>query len=182
MKIKIIIFLQFFLTIYNYCYAGDYQKITIHSVNPSELLEADSIYTKNNLKLINKKISKNNNRWTKTDTVLEIIYTGLHLIDYNQTIEIAKCEHVPTEVQEKINKFKNRNCYGKKYEENKFLGPHPSRGKINRYFLGTLIGHYFIARWLDKPNRTIWQSFWIYTEYNAITHNKRMGFTIRANF
>jgi hypothetical protein len=56
------------------------------------------------------------------------------------------------------------------------------KGKINRYFAGALIGHYLVARWLEKPWRNIWQSFWIGTEYNVVTHNKRNGFKYSLSF
>lgn len=104
------------------------------------------------------------NEWIKEDTVLQATYSALHIVDWSQTLEI---------------KARKNEGHG---ESNLILGRYPSRGKINRYFAGTLIGHYLVAMWLDKPYRNIWQSAWINIEWYYVNHNKRRGISIGLNF
>ena len=113
--------------------------------------------------------------WTKTDTGLQLTFTGLLLVDWSQTLRIAEASRNKDVIYRPDGDYLHA-------EENSILGPEPSRGKVNRYFAGTAIGHYMISRWLNKPWRNIWQSFWIGTEYNVVTHNKRNGFKIAISF
>ena len=113
--------------------------------------------------------------WTKTDTGLQLAVTGLLWVDRGQTLRIAEASRNMDVIYRPDGDYLHA-------EENGILGRAPSKGKVNRYFAGTLIGHYLVARWLNKPWRNIWQSFWIGTEYNVITHNKRNGFKISFSF
>ena len=101
-------------------------------------------------------------KWDKTDTSLQVAYSLVHLVDWSQTIEIAKSDTY---------------C-----ESNLFLGKRPSRDKINKYFGGALIGHYLISKWLKKPYRNIWQSVTIGLELGYIHHNIKNGFKVRFDF
>lgn len=113
-------------------------------------------------------------KWTKTDSGLQLAFTSLLLADWSQTLNIAEDSRNNYVIHRPDGDYLHR-------EENSILGEAPSSGKVNRYFAGTLIGHYVVARWLNDPWRNIWQSIWIYTEYNVVTHNKRNGFEIRLS-
>ena len=91
---------------------------------------------------------------------MEILYSGLHIADWNQTLQILDAE-------------------GHK-EANKILGEYPSKDQVNLYFAGTLWSHYYIANKLSQPYRAFWQMFWMNIQYNAIKHNKGRG--LRMNF
>ena len=101
-------------------------------------------------------------KWDKTDTSLQVVYSLVHLVDWSQTIDIAKSD--------------------KYHETNLFLGKRPSRGKINKYFAGTLVSHYLVSKWINRPYRNIWQSIWIGFELGYINHNRKIGFEISLDF
>lgn len=98
--------------------------------------------------------------WTHSDTAIEVIYSGLHVADWNQTLQIA-----------------NSNRYK---EDNSLLGDDPNKDQVNLYFAGTLAGHYYIAKKLDQPYRFLWQILWINRQYSSIKHNQRIG--LKINF
>lgn len=100
--------------------------------------------------------------WTRFDTGMQLIYSGLHIADWNQTLQIVKSD--------------------KHKEANKILGEYPSKDQINLYFSATFLAHYYIARKLKKPYRTYWQTIWIYREYDAVNHNRKIGLNINFNF
>lgn len=95
-------------------------------------------------------------KWTKTDTGLQVTYGVLHIIDWGQTLDIAR----------NPDKF---------YEMNPLLGKHPSIGKVNTYFIGTLIGHTAIAYILPSKYRRIWQIVWIGIEGKTVVNNFSIG-------
>jgi hypothetical protein len=97
--------------------------------------------------------------WTKADTAMEILYAGLHVADWNQTLQIAD---------------------GETYKEsNKILGEYPSKDQVDLYFLTSLLGHYYIAKKLNQPYRLAWQSVWINVQYNAVKHNHKIGLKVK---
>lgn len=100
--------------------------------------------------------------WTKTDTAMQILYSGLHIMDWNQTIQIAEDEN--------------------RREGNQILGASPNKDQVNLYFATTLLGHYYIAKKLDKPYRTLWQIVWINIQHNVVNHNQRKGLHFKLNF
>ena len=102
-----------------------------------------------------------NAEWTATDTAFQLAYTTLHVVDWGQTLDIAKNPD-------------------KWHETNPILGKHPSIGRVNTYFITTLIGHTFISYILPKNYRRIWQCVWIGIEGGYVAHNYHMG--IRVNF
>jgi hypothetical protein len=121
--------------------------------------------------------------WTKTDTAMQSIYTGLHLVDWSQTLKIR--EKNVTVVETGMNSDWK---YVWSEEKNSLLGKNPSRGKINRYFIITGLGHWWVSDILGDVElfnidwRKVWQGFGIYTEYNVVTHNKRNGFKYSVSF
>ena len=100
--------------------------------------------------------------WTRADTTMQILYSGVHIADWNQTLQIIKSD---------------------KYEEsNIILGRHPSEDQANLYFITTLAGHYYIARKLDQPFRFLWQMVWINRQYSAMNHNRKIGLHVNFKF
>ncbi len=97
--------------------------------------------------------------WSKADTGREILYQGLHLIDYSQTLTIAK----------------NPDRY---FERNSILGRHPSVGSVNSYMGAASLVHLGISIAVPKKYRALWQ--WtsaIATTY-VIGGNFRIGIKV----
>lgn len=90
--------------------------------------------------------------WNKQDTMLEILFTTLILIDRQQTMEVTK--H-PDEL----------------YENNPFLGENPSVGEVNRAFIFVGILHPLTSAILPPPYRGYWQFFTIGVEGHAVYMN-----------
>lgn len=100
--------------------------------------------------------------WTYADITMEVLYTGLLVADWNQTLQIKDHDNL--------------------YEANKFLGKHPGDNEINLYFAVTLIGHYYIAKKLNQPYRALWQMVFISTRYNIVNRNRQKGLLVNFNF
>lgn len=103
--------------------------------------------------------------WDTTDTLFQVTYTAIHVIDWGQTVYTARNP--------------------RKYEEeNNILGGHPTVGKVNSYFIITGIGHAVVSWALPKkiniagfnvPIRNIWQATWICIEAGQVQNNYRIG-------
>lgn len=119
--------------------------------------------------------AEDKNAWTATDTALQATYTVLHVMDWSQTLHIAR-NHV--------------HCYPNgtgiacalDYEDNSLLGEHPSIGLVNSYFASTLVLHTAVSYILPKPYRTIWQAITIGIEYGTVQHNRRTGIGVNLHF
>jgi hypothetical protein len=98
------------------------------------------------------------NKWSKTNTIMELTWVSLHLIDWNQTIQIA---HNPD----------------KYYERNFILGRHPSERSVNRFMVSGLIIHTGVSLVLPKKQRLLWQAASIIVAGVVITNNFRIGLT-----
>jgi len=106
--------------------------------------------------------------WSKKDTVYQLTYSVLHVVDWGQTRYGAK----------NSDKF---------HENNFFLGRYPSVGKVDTYFSLTLIGHAGVSYLLPAkadifglriyPRRT-WQVVWIGVEAGAVARNFSIGVKI----
>lgn len=96
--------------------------------------------------------------WSEGDKWRQGIYTALHVVDWNQTHQIA------------------RNPLNT--ERNPIMGPDPSAGQIDRYFAGTLIIHYALAHSLPSKWRERFQYVTIGVEAGAVAHNWSVGYTI----
>lgn len=81
---------------------------------------------------------------------------ALHVADWGQTLDIA--DHPE--------RF---------YERNPVLGRHPSRGEVNRWFLGTALLHPVVSYVLPKPYREVWQYVTIGVEVGCVGSNARIG-------
>jgi len=65
------------------------------------------------------------------------------------------------------------------YEQNPILGPQPSRQRLNLWFVGWMIGNYFIADNLDHDKRLTWMISLTVTESIAARHNVMIGGSIK---
>lgn len=99
--------------------------------------------------------------WNKTDTQREIIWQLIHIVDWGQTVDIAK---FPDHYQ----------------EINPLLGKHPSVNDVNRYMVVSSVTHYIISRSLKPKYRKYWQYVTIGITGTLITHNYNVG--LRVNF
>jgi len=90
--------------------------------------------------------------WTGGDTASETTYLVLHTIDWGQTLYVV--EH-PDDYR----------------ETNGFLGNHPSRGKVNTWFIITGLLHVGAANWLSPTYRDAFQYITIGYQANNVSRN-----------
>ena len=95
--------------------------------------------------------------WTTGEKVAEGAYLTLHLVDWSQTRYIAT--H-PSRYYESFNSV---------------LGPHPSVGRVNMFFLGTAIAQPIIASLLPSDWRRAWLAAGIGMEFALTTRNAAIG-------
>lgn len=100
------------------------------------------------------------NNWTNIDTVLLIIATALHIIDWLQTIQIAK----------------NPVKY---YEKNFLLGRHPSVRKVHILMFSGLIIQAIAPILIPGGFRWIWWAGWIGGKGYLVGNNFRIGLKIK---
>jgi len=98
--------------------------------------------------------------WTAFDTALELSYAAVTTLDWSQTNWAS--HHPPF------------------YEENKLLGPHPSRLRTGVYFPAMILLHAGIAVALPKPWRGVWQAVGIGVEMEVVRANFAVG--VRLSF
>jgi hypothetical protein len=60
-------------------------------------------------------------------------------------------------------------------ETNTILGPHPTSGEVNRYFIGTIIEANAIYYFMPDSWKPVLSGLHIKQRYDAITHNKELG-------
>ena len=99
--------------------------------------------------------------WSTGDTVRQSILLGVTFIDYKQTLNIV--EHPD-----------------KWHENNPLLGSHPSRDKVNLYFLATAALQFGTAYVLPAKIRDLYQYGYIGYEVGFVDSNFRLG--ISAGF
>ncbi len=106
-----------------------------------------------------REVRTNPHKWTLTDTVFQVVATGLLIIDWRQTRYFVK--------------------QGRE-ETNPLLGHHPSVDKVDAICLSTIVGQYAVSRYvLDKPWRTAWQSMFIVIDGGAVGTNISAGIGVR---
>ncbi len=105
--------------------------------------------------------------WTTTEVIQEVIWQGLHIIDWGQTLNIAD----------------NPDEY---YETNNLLKEHPTRSQVNVFMLITAVGHFGIS-WVMPNNitfdifgcelnpRTIFQTLTIISTAYTVGNNYNIG-------
>ena len=86
-------------------------------------------------------VPSNADDWTKEDVYRESAYLFLHVLDWRQTLYIAKNPD-------------------KLVEDNKLLSANPSESEVNRYFIATGLLHVSASHFLPKAGRLLpeaWQ-------------------------
>ncbi|MFA6904558.1 MAG: hypothetical protein WC236_15905 [Gallionellaceae bacterium] len=103
------------------------------------------------------------NRWTTTNTVLEVAFITLLVIDYGQTSTVA--QH-PELYKESVSAWA--------------IGEHPSQETVNTYFSIIAIAHPIIAYYLPTEWRKAFQYVTIGEKIPAVVGNATIG--IRMSF
>ncbi|HJW81991.1 MAG TPA: hypothetical protein VJ396_07080 [Acidiferrobacterales bacterium] len=99
--------------------------------------------------------------WTKEDTAWQAAYLTLHVVDWGQTRDISAQPE-------------------RYYEKNSILGEHPSRKRVDSYFVGAAILHTGIAYALPPKWRRLWQCVAIGSSAGAVANNVNIG--LQVNF
>ena len=102
-------------------------------------------------------------KWTTKNTILQSTFAAVTVIDWAQTLHAAR----------NPDKFT---------ETNPILGSHPSKGRVNAYFPLYIASHTYIATKIDEPYRTLWQSFYIIWEVDAVNNNRTQGIGFSLSF
>ena len=119
-----------------------------------------------------------NSKWTWEDSGFQVVYSGLLITDWTQTLHVARNDS-PSSC---IDKDGVITCYVPFHEQNSLLGEQPSKKRINTYFATNLILHAAISYLLPKPYRTLWQGVWIGIEYDVVSNNRKTGIGISLHF
>jgi hypothetical protein len=98
--------------------------------------------------------------WTTADSVRQGVFTGLNLIDCEQTKKFIRNPHM--------------------YEKNPIMGRHPSQTRINNLCALSIVGHAGVSYLLPRGWRDGWQYIWIGVEAEAVHHNYAIG--VRVHF
>ncbi len=98
--------------------------------------------------------------WNKGDTAREVAWQGIHVIDWGQTLEIAR--------------------HPEKYHElNPILGRHPSVGRVNVYMGLSALGHLGMSYILPKKARLYWQYISIGVSAGCVVNNYKIGLGVK---
>jgi len=103
--------------------------------------------------------------WTTEDTAVQVAYSALHIMDWSQTLHMARNPGI----------YEERNPIVRG-----LIGKHPSEGRVNALVGASLALQWAIAYSLDKPYRGYWQAFWIGVEATAVGNNINAG--VRISF
>lgn len=99
--------------------------------------------------------------WSDADKTREAIYLTLHVVDWGQSLDIAK----------------RPDAYN---EDSPFLGAQPSVRRVNTHFAVTAALHVAAVHVMPSNWRPVFQYFWIATEAGVVCNNYRIG--LRMNF
>jgi hypothetical protein len=98
--------------------------------------------------------------WDYEDSGREVVWQGLHVIDWGQTLEIARHP-------------------GNYYEANPIMGRHPSLGRVNLYMGASAVVHAGISYVLPEDMRKWWQYVSIGVSGACVAHNFNMGLGVK---
>jgi hypothetical protein len=99
--------------------------------------------------------------WTTSTKILTTTAMALTVADWGQTRDIVKR---PSEYR----------------ELNPILGPQPSMGKVNSYFIGALVAQYLVAEYLPDPLKTMVLSGVLGMQLTTVGNNRSIG--LKINF
>ena len=96
----------------------------------------------------------------RNEVIAETAFVGLALLDWNQTLQIAK--------------------HPDEYSETNFIiGEHPSEGRVNILMPAGIVLHALVTYALPRKYRSFWQYVWIGEEAACVYQNWRTGLTVR---
>jgi len=101
-------------------------------------------------------------KWTKTEIGLQVLSTGLQIIDWGTTLDIVDREDEGY------------------YELNPLLGKHPSKGAVNTYFAISVASNILLSHFLSNDGRKWWLSGRIIISGYLINNNYGIG--LKVNF
>lgn len=61
------------------------------------------------------------------------------------------------------------------YEKNSYLGPHPTTGEVNRFFINTLILHNLVGSMLPEKYRAVYYGGQLGFRLNVVKDNADIG-------
>ena len=94
------------------------------------------------------------------EIIAETVFVGLAVLDWNQTLQIAK--------------------HPDEYSETNFIiGEHPSEGRVNILMPAGIVLHALVTYALPRKYRSFWQYVWIGEEAACVYQNWRTGLTVR---
>jgi len=99
--------------------------------------------------------------WTKNQMLLQGVATSLKIIDWGQTLDIA----------DKPDQY---------YETNPILGEHPSKGDVNKWFMGCIGIDLLITHIMPSKYRNYWLGLNILISGYYIENNYSIG--LRMNY
>ena len=102
--------------------------------------------------------------WSPKDKAAEIVFDGLVVADWGQTLYIRD---------------KGPDIRGCK-EENPILGMHPTRQSVNEYMLTAIAVHALVTKLLPERFRPYWQMVSIGVEAGQVERNYQLG--IKFNY
>lgn len=97
--------------------------------------------------------------WTKADTLREVSWQVLHIVDWGQTRHIAK----------------NPDQF---YEINPILGRHPSVGEVDTYMITGAVIHTAVSVVLPQKYRSYWQYVTIGMSGYCVGNNINAGIKV----
>lgn len=108
--------------------------------------------------------------WTREDSYRQAALTALLVIDWGQTRYLVKHPIDPKQPDGTYN--------WRKEGYNRFLGEHPSIGRVNNYIAVAIAGHAAISMLLPPDWRKGWQYVWIGLETDTVYRNHHIGLKI----
>lgn len=113
--------------------------------------------------------------WTEADTWREGGVIALEVVDWGQTLNIAR--H-PSSAPVAATWGHPADPASGYREANWLLGTHPSTDKVNAYFISSIALHVLLARLLPDRWRLAYQYATMGFEASVIAHNFRLGLKV----
>ena len=96
----------------------------------------------------------------RNEVIAETAFVGLAVLDWNQTLQIAK--------------------HPDRYSEtNPVIGNHPSTERVNLLMPAGIVLHALVTYALPRTYRPFWQYVWIGEETACVYQNWKSGLTVR---
>ena len=96
----------------------------------------------------------------RNEIIAETVFVGLAVLDWNQTLQIAK--------------------HPDRYSEtNPVIGNHPSTERVNLLMPAGIALHALVTYALPRKYRPFWQYVWIGEETACVYQNWKSGLTVR---